>query len=445
MKTIITLVAKDTRLLARSPVVVAVLVIYPLLVALLAAAVMKGAEAPRRIAVVNNDTSGATVRVGDERIGIDQYLARLREEVDTEAMAAADARDALKSGDIDAVLTIPSGFISALSSGVQQPALELTTNPRAPVEGQAITRRLEAAVYRFNQSIAQRYVEQVVNLSDLIIRGGNLGVFGRQVDVIGLERSDALIRDVQGQARAQGRPQLAQQLEPLLLFIQQTRANLGLVRPAAMSIATPIALKTSPGGSDARTLSGFGVAAALLISVALASVLLGAHTMAQERQDGTLQRLRLAGVPTWTVALAKVVAAALAAIVLGLVFLGLVAAFTDVPVTRWVVWPLALAAAGAACGALGVAVASLIPDARGGVLVAVLASLPLMFVGLIPGRAIRPVADLIPFGRAFSVFRDLLAADAAVSGLLGGVAVLATSAAVLVAAAVFGVRRQADA
>lgn len=439
------LLRKDLRALWRSPAQLAMLAVYPLLVAGLAALAVKGSQDAARIAVVNLDTPGATVRVGDQRFGVNDYIRRLRDDADVRLMGAPAARDALDSGDVDAVLTIPSGFIAALSSGVQQPHLRLDTNPRTPLEGDAITRRMQSAVYRFNQGLAARYVDQVVNLADLITNGGSLGVFGRSLDVIGLERSDELIRRVQAQAAAGGRRDISAQLDPLLVFIRQTQANLALVRPAATSIANPMVLDTPAGAGGRVALTAFGVAAAVLVSVALAGVLLGATGVAQERADGTLQRVRLAGVPAWGVVAVKAALAALASLVIGLVLLGAVALLADVPVGRWWAWVPALLAAGAACGALGALIGALVPDARSAVLVALLVALPLIFVGLVPSGVARGIASALPFGRAFDLFRDLLAAPSVAGRLALHLPLLAAMAAVCTAGAAVALGRRDDA
>lgn len=434
MKGLVRILRKDLTLLARSPGMLVLLLVYPLLVALLAGLALRGGDATPRVAVVNEDMPGLSVSVGDRRLSVDDYIARLAAEADVSRLDAAAAADALDAGRVDAVLTIPSGFIGALQSGVQQPRLRLDVNPRAPLEGEAITRRLQSAVYRFNQELAAGYVEQVVRLSDLIINGGALGVFGRDVDVIGLVRSDALIRDAQARARASGAPGLADQLEPLLVFIRQTRANLGLVRPAATAIASPIVLEAPEPTPGRDSLTAFGVAAAVLISVGLAGVLLGASGIASERDDGTLVRLRTSGVSMWGLAAVKALVAAAASAVIGMVLLALIALATDVTVGRWGWWLLALLVAGAALGALGTVVGAVTSDARAALLAALLVSLPLLFLGLIPGREGRAVAGVLPFGRAFDLFRDLLAAPA-VGGTVGlHVALLGAMAAIGVAA-----------
>ena len=53
------------------------LIVYPILVALLVALALQRDERRPDVAVVNLDTSGRTVAVGDRRLGIEDYVARL--------------------------------------------------------------------------------------------------------------------------------------------------------------------------------------------------------------------------------------------------------------------------------------------------------------------------------------------------------------------------------
>ena len=116
------LLRKDAVLLRRSPALLLVLVVYPILVALLVALALQSDERRPDVAVVNLDTSGRTVDVGGNRLSIDDYIDRLAEDVDVRRLDAEAAADALDAGRVSAVLTIPEGFISDLQSGVRQPA-----------------------------------------------------------------------------------------------------------------------------------------------------------------------------------------------------------------------------------------------------------------------------------------------------------------------------------
>jgi ABC-type multidrug transport system permease subunit len=403
------LLRKDLRLLGRAPALLGVLVVYPVLVALLVGLALQGDERRPDVAVVNLDASGRTVQVGEERLSVEDYLERLEEEVDLRRLPAADASAALDDGRVSAILTIPEGFIADLQSGVRQPRVQLATSRRSPVEADAITRRLEAAIFRLNRRLAIGYVDQVLDLVDLVLNGGELGFFGRSGDALGLRRSRVVVRDVQRDLRAGGQAALASQLQPILEFIDETQSNLDLAKPAANAIRAPIELEVTSAAEGREPLSAFGVAGALLVSLGLAGVLLAAAAMAAEREDRTLMRLGRGLVRPWALVGEKMTFTAAASLVVGLVLLGVVALATSLAVGRWGLWLAVLLLAGLAFGAFGTLAGALARETRTALLAALMVALPLMALGLLPDDAVASaISQAVPFGPAFDAFQILL-------------------------------------
>jgi ABC-2 type transport system permease protein len=424
------LLGKDARLLARSPALALVLVVYPVLVALLVAVALQGDDRRPSVAVVVQDTSGRTVAVGDQRLGVDDYVARLSEDVEVKRLDAEAAGRALDDGRVTAVLTIPQGFITDLQSGVRQPVLRLDASRRTPIEADAVVRSLESAVYRLNQRLAKGYVDQVLRLVDLVLNGGELGAFGRSTSALGLVNSRRVVTDLQAQLRAQGQAATAAELDPILAFIDTTRRNLDLAKPAANAISAPIDLAVSEAPAGREPLSAFGFAGALLVSLGLVGVLLGAATMASEREDNVLVRLRRGLVPSWALVAQKMVFVAASCLVVGLVLLAGVALVTSLEVGRWALWLPALVLAGLAFGAFGVLAGALARETRTALLVALMIALPLIALALLPGvSAAVAVASLVPFGPAFDAFQTLLVEPTVTAGdlalALGHLALLA--------------------
>jgi ABC-2 type transport system permease protein len=400
---------KDVRLLGRTPALLLVLVAYPLLVALLVALALQSDERRPDVALVVKDTSGRSVQVGDRRLSIDDYVDRLSEEVDVRELGPEAAAAALDEGRVAAVLTVPEGFIADLQSGVRPPALELTTSRRSPIEADAISRRLEAAVYRFNQGLATGYVDGVLELVDLVINGGRLGIFGRSGDALGLRRSRALVLDVQRQLRAAGDDAAARRLAPLLNFIDETGNNLDLARPAANAIRAPIRLEVNEGPAGREPLSAFGFAGALLVSLGLAGVLLAAAAMSSEREDHALARLRRGLISSPSLVAEKMAFTAAACVLVGLLLLAGVAIFTSLAVGRWGLWLVALILTGLAFGAFGVLAGALARETRTALLVALMLALPLLALGLLPEADVAAaISQVVPFGPAFDAFQTLL-------------------------------------
>jgi ABC-2 type transport system permease protein len=426
------LLSKDLRLLTRTPAVLLILLVFPLLISGLVALALQSDGRPPDIAVVNLDDSGRTVLVGDQRLSIDDYVGRLSSDVTVHRLDAAEAAGALEAGRVAAVLTIPEGFIADLQSGVRQPTLGLDASRRSPIEADAIVRNLEAAVYRLNQRLAAGYVDQVLQLVDLVVNGGQAGFFGRSGDALGLRRSRALVTALQARLVAAGEGAAAGQLGPLINFIDETQRNLDLARPAANAISAPIQLRVEESEQGREPLSAFGFAGALLVSLGLAGVLLAAAAMSAEREDRTLVRLGRGLVSAWALVAEKMVFTALACLVVGLALLGGVAAFTSLAIGRWPLWLAALAVSGLAFGAFGVLAGAVARETRTALLAALMLALPLLALGLLPNTAVASgVSRLVPFGPAFDAFQALLVEPTIRGGelalTLGHLALLATA------------------
>jgi len=420
------LFAKDLRVLGRSRGLVTILIGYPVIIAILLALALSGGDRRPSVAFVNLDQQGRTVLVGGDRLSVDDYAAKIENDVDLKRLAPADAQQALTDGKVSAILTIPDGFVADLQSGIRSPVITLQTNPRNPIEAQAIERNMEAAVFRLNQALATAYVDQVLNLVKLVQEGGNVQIFGRSGKLEGLASSAKVLRQVERELRSAKQPALAKRLATLNDFIAGVNTNLDLAKPAAKSIASPIRLDIQSGAPGREPLSALGIAAALVVGLGLLGVLLSAALLSAEREDGVLSRLGRGLVGPGTIITQKAVLSALATLVVGLVLLGIVALTTSVSVGRWAIWVLALVVAGLAFGAFGLLIGALARETRTALLAALMITLPLAVIALIPGNDIAFwVSAAAGFGPAARVFQDLLVDPTVTGGLWAGIGLLA--------------------
>lgn len=425
------LLRNDLRLLLRGRGVLAILVGYPLVVAALVTLALQSGERRPSIAFVNLDDSNRTVSVGDRRLGVADYEQRLAREVEVKRLDPKGAAAALEDGRVSAVLTVPPNFIRDLQSGIRSPEIGLQISRRSPIEAQSIARRLEAAVSRLNRELAGSYITQTLDLVRIIIEGGDIAVFTREGSILGLKRSETLVRDLQRVLIGQGERLLAGRLDPLLNFIIEAGVNLDLANAAATAISRPITLKVPETPEGREPLSAFGFAGALLVSLALVGVLLAAAALSSEREDNTLVRLRRGLVRTEALVGEKVAFSAIVSLVIGLVLLGIVALGTSLAVDRWLLWVPTLMAAGAAFAGFGVLIGAVARETRGALLAALMLSLPLIFLALFTESATaRTISEFAPFGPAFRSFQALLVEPALSAGdlwlRLGQLALLAT-------------------
>jgi ABC-2 type transport system permease protein len=397
-------------LVKRSPGTLLALVGYPLLVAILVGLALESSERTPRLALVNEDTSSRTVLVGSERLSADDYARRLGESVDIANLSASDAANALEDGRVSAVLTIPEGFVGDLqSSGARPPRLELATSRRDPLAAEAIERRVESALFGLNQQLSADYVEQVRRLVRILIDGGQVQVFGEGGTALGLTATRQTVADTQRALRAMGQDPLADTLDPLARFVDQTTRNLELAGQVAESIGAPIELEITSRQQQREPLSAFGLAAALTLALGLAAALLAAGSLASERDDGTLSRLIRGPVSPLGLSAAKILVAAALAALVAMVALGLVALTTDIAIDRWHLWPLAVGLAGLSFGAVGALIGALARDGRSALLITLMISLPLILLGIVPldGR-LETVLQSVGVAPVFDAFQTLL-------------------------------------
>jgi ABC-2 type transport system permease protein len=305
---------------------------------------------------------------------------------------------------------------------------------------------MEAAVFRLNQALATAYVDQVLNLVRLVQEGGTVQIFGRQGNLEGLAGSARTLRQVRAQLVKLKRPDLARKLATLSDFIDGVDTNLELAKPAARSIASPIRLDIKSGAPGREPLSALGIAAALVVGLGLLGVLLSAALLSAEREDGVLSRLGRGLVGPGTIVTQKAMLSALATLVVGMVLLGVVALTTSVSVGRWAIWVLALVVAGLAFGAFGLLIGALARETRTALLAALMITLPLAVIALIPGNDIAYwVSAVAGFGPAARVFQELLVDPEVTGTLWAGIGLLAGIALIygVVARIALGRRMQA--
>lgn len=423
------LFGKDLRVLGRSRGLVAVLIGYPIVIAILLAIALSGGDRRPAIAFVNLDAGARTVQVGEERLSVDDYADRLEDDVDLVRLTPAQADEALADGRVSAVLTVPEGFITDLQSGLKPPVLQLATNPRSPIEAQAIERNLESAVFRLNQALATAYVTQVLNLVDLIQKGGTVGIFGRSGTLLGLEESDRNLAQVQKALIADGKPALAKKVSALRDYITGVGGNLELAKPAAQAIASPIRLEVREGPPGREPLSALGIAGALVVGIGLVGVLLAAALLSAEREDHVLSRLGRGLAGAGTIIWQKALLAAIACTIVGYVLLGIVALSTSITIGRWLLWLPALLLAGLASGAFGLLVGALARETRTALLAGLMLALPLAVIALIPGNDIAYwVSAFAGFGPAARIFQGLLVDPEVTSSTYVGMGILAVVA-----------------
>src|SRR5450631_3103645 len=191
------MLAKDLRILRRSPALTLLLIIYPAVVAvLIGVALSRGPSLPR-VAVLNRIPSNETViTLGKTRIDTRRYERQLFQAiapvpVSTRAQALADVR----SGSTIAALIIPPDLPRRLASGNQSAYVTVIYNGDA-VNQSLVQTAIESELAKANAGLAVQLERVAGGEIDLLLSGGQLNFLGVSFNVLGLRASAQILSQV---------------------------------------------------------------------------------------------------------------------------------------------------------------------------------------------------------------------------------------------------------
>jgi ABC-2 type transport system permease protein len=429
------LLGKDLLILARSRLLVALLVVYPVVIALLIGFAISRTPSRPRVAIVDETPRGQTVEVGSQRVPVHQYAEQLFSEVQPVNVASREQAVAkVRSAQVLAAVVIPADIAARLSSGILQGQLELIYNGNALVQS-LVQSQLRSALAQANLRFSEQIQQAAARAIDVLLRGGNLGVAGAPRNLIGLREIPPLLHRVL--ARQPPGPD-RQALTRVSNFADFAAQNLSLSKNVLSTVGQPIRVRSVLLHGRRTPLDTFAVVVAVAVSLMFVCVLLAAGAVALEREDHALARLVRGLVSRETLLAEKAALAAGCGFVVAFAMLAGVSAFVSLDWGRVGQWLLALAVGALSFGALGVAIGALAREVRAASLLAFLLSLPLAFLALVPAGAVAhglyDTIKVISF--AFPFKASLQALDAAVNGASPAIGLSLVHLAVL--ALVFG-------
>jgi ABC-2 type transport system permease protein len=440
----ISLLRKDILILRRSRLTVALLVLYPVAIALLIGLALSRGPTKPRVAVVNETAPGARVEVGGRSVDVSEYASQLFDQVEAVPTATrAQAVAKIQSGDVLAAVVIPHDIAARLSSDVSQAHLEVLYNGDA-LEQSLVQSSLNSALAQANLGFSEQIQRAAAQAIGLLLKGGNLGVLGAPPNLVGLGEIPSLLRRVI--AHQPPGPDRAA-LERTLAFATFAAENLTLSKTVLQTISQPIAVETKLLHGRRTPLDTFAVVVAVAVSEMFIGLLLAAGAVALEREEHVLGRLlrgagsvatiRARGVLLSRNALLaeKSLLAAACSFVVAFAMLAGIGAFVSLDWSRVPLWLAALALAALAFGALGVSIGALAREVRAASLLAFLLSLPLAFLALVPsgsvGRGLYDAISAVSFVFPFKAALEAL--DAAVNQSSPGLPISLVHLAALVA------------
>jgi len=418
------LLLKDLQILRRSPLLVAILVGYSVVVSLVVGTALSAGPSKPKVAFANLVAEeDSEIALGGQRIDASGYADRLFEKVDPiRVKTREEAIAKVRSGEALGALVVPADVTQKLQgtlglTGAGQPTIEVYYNAENPLKRQYVQDTIESTLADANQAISAEVLREAARYLNVIVAGGEVGlpIVGK-VDILGLRRAQAIVDAAVAGLPADAPERVA--LQQVSRFARLAADNLDLSKPILSSISSPVRVKQQVIEGSSTSISAFAAEAAVVGSMMFVALLLAAGMLALEREENAFGRLVRGLVSRSALVVQKIGLAALCAFALSAVMLAILAVLLELDFARSPLWLVALAFSAIAFGAMGVAIGAITREVRSASLAAFVLSLPVAALALIPSGAVaQGLFDLIRVVSGAFPFRpSLQALDAAISG-----------------------------
>lgn len=413
------LFAKDIRILRRSPLLLALLVAYPVVIAVIVGFALTRGPGEPRVAFLNQvPESAGVISIGGEEIDAVGEASQLFEALDTVTVSSREeALELVREGEVLGALIVPPDITQKLSSGLEPATVEVFYNAEDPVKREFVENTIKAQVADANAALTERFTDVALDYLGLVVTGGEFSLLGRQFDVLGLQRAEAILedtlRDLPGDSPVRDR------VERVIDFARLARQNLDLSDEVLSSVGTPIRVERTVVEGGETPLASFAAAIAVTVSLMFVGMLLAAGILALEREENAFLRLVRGLVSRSALLLEKALVTAAMAAPVGVLMLAGIGLFVGLDFARMPLWVVAAAAGALGFAAMGLAIGALTREVRAASLLAFMLSLPIAVVSLVPSGSVsgglydvlRVIAALFPFKPTLDAMEAALGAE----------------------------------
>jgi hypothetical protein len=417
------LLLKDLQILRRSPLQAALLVLYPVLIAVLVGfAISRDSEKPR-VAFLNQVPAESRVVVGGAQlpsVGVDERICSRVECV--RVKNRGEAEEEVRSGNVLAALILPADLVDRLNSlstpTPRTPRVEVMVNQEDPVKARLVNDRIDALLAQANLVVARRIAGEGGRYLGLLVNGGQFQVLGQSIQILGL-RATAKILTALEPALPAG--PLRSSLSEVTRFAGIARDNLDVAAPLLDRLTQPIEVDKKVVDGSSPPLEVFAIAVAATLTLTFVTVLLVAGSLALEREENTFPRLTRGLVSPAGLLGEKVLLGVGVGFVVTLLMLVGLQIFVPLEWGRFGLWLLAIVFGAGALAAAGGALGAAAREVRAVSLLAFMVSLPIAFLSLIPSGAVGAgLYDVIEIVTALFPFKPALQAMTSALDPAGG-------------------------
>ncbi len=413
------LLLKDLQIMRRSPLVTALLIAYPIAIAVLIGfALSRGPDTPK-VAIFNQVPADASIGIGKESFDIGEVRDELCGRIECISVdSEEEARQMVDSGEALGALVLPPDLVDKLQSlsGLtpETPTVQVLVNESDPLKGQLVDDRISTLLSEANLKISQQVSDVSTTYLQILLDGGDLSFFGEGLSILGLRQTSEILRGIRDGLPADGAD--AKQLDEVIRFADLAIENLGAAGELLGSVSQPIKVDKEVVSGDSPSLDTFAIAVAATVTLMFVTVLLVAGSLALEREENAFARLTRGLVGKGALLVEKVLLGVVVALVVTILLLAGLTPFVSLQWSRFLLWVPAIVAGGAAFAAAGAAIGGAAREVRAASLLAFMISLPVAFLSLVPSEAvssglysvIEVIAALVPFDPALRALQGAL-------------------------------------
>jgi ABC-type multidrug transport system permease subunit len=445
------LLIKDLQILRRSPLLVGLLVVYPIAIALMIGFALSSPPSKPTVAFYNEvPKNKGTISLGSQKLNVASYASTLLSSVQpikvhSQAQAIAAVRDGRALAAVVIPAQLPQEIQNLITQGVGNPTVALYLNSKDPIERQFVDQAISSRINQVEQDVSKQVLKVAITDLQEVLNGGSVQILGQTVRLLGLRNARTIVQGTL--ASLPGNSSLRPALGQVVSFAELAIQGLAFAKPVLGTIGTPLTVNETQLDGRTTPTDAYAAAIAVIVSLMFVTMLLAAGMLALERTENAYPRLVRGLVTPGRLLSEKVILAAGCATVVTLAMAVLVSLFVHLDWARLELWVVALALGSVAFGALGVAIGAIAREVSAASLMAFLVSLPIAFVALVPASAVsgalksilNVIAFLFPFKAALQAVSNAFSGTSPAIGL--PLLHLAVLAAVFGGVAAVGMRR----
>jgi ABC-2 type transport system permease protein len=387
------LLLKDLQILRRSPLLVATIVIYPVLLAVVVGVGLNaGPDKPKTAFLNEVPPDKNVVNLGGEQVDASKYANQIFKAIDPVPVdSREEAREAVESGRAVAALIVPKDITEKIQNAGglvagDAPEVEVLYNADNAIKQRAVRSVINSELARANQALARNLTKIAASYINIVVTGGRFNILGQEINVLGLQNSKRIIDSVIASMPEDDPRRIS--LTNVARFADLAGDNLDVSEPILNSIARPIRVKETIVKGKSSTLDALATPLTVTVALTFVTLLLAAGMLALEREENAFGRLVRGLISRFGLVTEKVGLAALCSFVVCLLMLVVLGLIVGLDWSRSPLWIPALALGALGFAGLGVAVGCLAREVRSASLLVFALSLPMAALALVPSGAV---------------------------------------------------------